>query len=172
MKNISIIGNEIPILKGKLNYINFNTKASLSDTDILIFDPFENKEPQDSIVRFDWNTSYEKEKESHTELQLHWRNEISHFLNQGGVLFVLLSEVKGSIKTSNYYPIPSIPLSGIGYKKGNQITRIGFSHSMVQNFTQNAVHKYATPTPYFLDYKNFKTGGYVYSGAYNRFSLW
>lgn len=60
----------------------------------------------------------------------------------------------------------------IGYKKGNQITRIGFSHSMVQNFTQNAVHKYATPTPYFLGYDNFKSGGYIYSGAYNPFSLW
>lgn len=60
----------------------------------------------------------------------------------------------------------------IGYRNNNQITRIGFSHPMVQNLTQNAVHKYFTPTPYFLNYDNFKTGGYVYSGSYNPFSLW
>lgn len=60
----------------------------------------------------------------------------------------------------------------IGYKRGNQVTRIGYSHKTVQNLTQNAVHKYLTPTPYFLNYNEFKTGGYFYSGYNNPFSLW
>jgi RHS repeat-associated protein len=59
-----------------------------------------------------------------------------------------------------------------GYKHGNQITRIGFSHPMVQNLTQNLIHKYVTPTPYFLNYDEFKSGGYFYSGYNNPFSLW
>jgi len=62
----------------------------------------------------------------------------------------------------------------VGYrsKNGHQLTRIGFSHPMVQNLTQNLIHKFLTPTPYFLNYNEFRSGGYFYSGYYNPHSLW
>jgi len=61
----------------------------------------------------------------------------------------------------------------VGYKnKKGQTTRVGFSHPMVQNLTQNFIHKFVTPTPYFLNYDNFRQGGYFYSGYYNPHSLW
>ena len=59
----------------------------------------------------------------------------------------------------------------VGYRNGNQITRIGFSHEIVHNLTQNMVHKFMS-TPYYMMYDEFRTGGYFYTGAYNPFSLW
>ena len=59
----------------------------------------------------------------------------------------------------------------IGYRNGNQITRVGFSHKVIHNLTQNMVHKYMS-TPYYMSYDEFKTGGYVYSGYNNPLSLW
>ena len=60
----------------------------------------------------------------------------------------------------------------IGYKRGRQIYRIGYSDKNIQNCTQNFVHKYLIPTPYFLNYQEFASGVYMYSGVYNRFSMW
>lgn len=59
----------------------------------------------------------------------------------------------------------------VGYRNGNQITRVGFSHKIVHNLTQNMVHKFMK-TPYYMSYDEFKTGGYVYSGYNNPLSLW
>jgi len=81
---------------------------------------------------------------------------------------ILGANKKGAWKNGQVYNAPF----WIGYRNGNQISRIGFSHSMVQNLTQNAVHKYLTPTPYFLNYDYFNSGLYFYSGYYNPFSLW
>lgn len=63
---------------------------------------------------------------------------------------------------------------GYRSKNGRQVTRIGFSHPMVQNLTQNLIHKYTWlgNAPYFLNYKDFRTGGYFYSGYNNPISLW
>jgi len=60
----------------------------------------------------------------------------------------------------------------IGYEKGNIIHRVGYSHPYVQSLTQNFVHKYITPTPFFLNYDNFRSGPYSYFGRKNHFSLW
>jgi len=63
----------------------------------------------------------------------------------------------------------------VGYrsKKGNQTTRIGFSHPMVQNLTQNLIHKTKLGSQnYYLNYDDFRSGGYFYSGYYNPHSLW
>ncbi|GAB6010243.1 polymorphic toxin type 23 domain-containing protein [Dysgonomonas reticulitermitis] len=61
----------------------------------------------------------------------------------------------------------------VGYRnKNGHTTRVGFSHPMVQNMTQNLIHKYVTPTPYFLNYDNFSSGDYFYTGYHNPHSLW
>lgn len=60
----------------------------------------------------------------------------------------------------------------IGYRSGNVVQRIGFSHRTVQNLTQNFFHKYVAPTNYFLDYNNMKKGIYTYIGNVNPFSIW
>jgi len=60
----------------------------------------------------------------------------------------------------------------IGYRWNNKNYRLGISHPYVQSLTQNFVHKYITPTPFFLDYTSFKSGIFSYSGNYNPFTLW
>lgn len=60
----------------------------------------------------------------------------------------------------------------IGYRKGNQITRIGFSHKIIHNLTQNWVHKGFGKQNYYMSYDEFRSGGYFYSGYYNPHSLW
>ncbi|MDE6323626.1 MAG: hypothetical protein K2L85_05825 [Paramuribaculum sp.] len=60
----------------------------------------------------------------------------------------------------------------IGIRQGNQIQRLGYSHTVIQNFTQNFIHKYLTPTPYFLGYENFKSGPFFSVGSANSFSPW
>jgi len=59
----------------------------------------------------------------------------------------------------------------VGYRKGNQVTRMGFSHEVVHNLTQNMVHKYMS-TPYYMSYDEFRRGGYFYTGYRNPLSLW
>lgn len=60
----------------------------------------------------------------------------------------------------------------VGYRSNNISYRVGYSHPYVQSLTQNFVHKYVTPTPYFLNYETFEQGIYSYSGNHNPFTLW
>jgi hypothetical protein len=66
----------------------------------------------------------------------------------------------------------------LGYKNGNNITRVGYSHKMVQDRTQNWVHRngfFYMPfghANFFSNYSNFKKGGFSYSGYNNPYSLW
>lgn len=60
----------------------------------------------------------------------------------------------------------------LGYRIGNQISRIGFSHPIIHNLTQNWVHKGFGHQNYYMNYDEFKTGLYLSSGYYNPFSLW
>ncbi|MCL2651433.1 MAG: polymorphic toxin type 23 domain-containing protein [Candidatus Azobacteroides sp.] len=62
----------------------------------------------------------------------------------------------------------------IGYRNGNQVTRVGFSHPMVQNLTQNLIHKFTWlgHQNYYMMYDEFKTGGFYSTGTYNPFSLY
>ncbi len=60
----------------------------------------------------------------------------------------------------------------IGLGKDSQIFRIGYSSRYVQTLTQNAVHKYITPTPFFTDYDKMHVGVFSYYGYNNPFTLW
>lgn len=66
---------------------------------------------------------------------------------------------------------PYIAPLWVGHRNGNQITRIGFSHKIIHNLTQNMAHKFMS-TGYYMTYDEFKTGGYIYSGYNNPLSLW
>jgi RHS repeat-associated protein len=61
-----------------------------------------------------------------------------------------------------------------GFKKNNQVYRLGYSHKLVQDRTQNVIHKWFGPgrTHFFNKYNNFNQGLYGYSGYYNPYSLW
>ncbi len=59
----------------------------------------------------------------------------------------------------------------VGYRNGNQITRMGMSLQTVHNLTQNMVHKFMS-TPYYMSYDEFRGGGYFYTGYRNPLSLW
>ena len=62
----------------------------------------------------------------------------------------------------------------IGYRRGNQITRVGYSHKVFQDLQQNGIHGRTGfgNQNYYLNYENFEAGGYFYSGYYNPLSLW
>ena len=62
----------------------------------------------------------------------------------------------------------------IGWRIGNNISRIGYSHPFFQDLTQNGVHKYF---PYgrqnfYLNYEQFEGGLHPSGGYYNPFSLY
>ncbi|MDE5635464.1 MAG: hypothetical protein K2I52_04060, partial [Muribaculaceae bacterium] len=71
-------------------------------------------------------------------------------------------------KVGNVYSAPF----WIGYKSGNQVYRIGYSHKEIQDKTQNLVHRTIAQTPLFEGYKQFKEGVYIYSGYNSPYSLW
>jgi RHS repeat-associated protein len=60
----------------------------------------------------------------------------------------------------------------VGYRQGNTISRIGFSNPLIQDRTQNFVHKNINPTPFFNKYDNFQGGTWSYSGYYNPYTLY
>lgn len=62
----------------------------------------------------------------------------------------------------------------VGYRRGNQITRVGYSHKVFQDLQQNGIHGRTGfgNQNFYLNYENFKAGGYFYSGYYNPLSLW
>lgn len=111
MKQISVIGREIPLNRTEVNYIDYGTKTSLSDTDILIFYP---------------SYSYScglSNNDHYLKMQRYWKDEIGHFFNMGGVLFVVLSQMEGgdTNANSNYYPLP-ILLSQVKNAKGSSLS--------------------------------------------------
>ncbi|MGY4537498.1 hypothetical protein ACVW0P_001917 [Mucilaginibacter sp. UYNi724] len=95
MKNIATIGIEIPSVE---NNIKLNTYASLSDIDIAVFAPVI-KNPFYNLYEsyMATNESYEGKKlyskdfsPQIKEHARHWKNELSHFVNTGGTLFIIL----------------------------------------------------------------------------------
>lgn len=68
----------------------------------------------------------------------------------------------------------------LGYRVGNTVSRIGFSHRFVQHVTQNLmVHRYGFlglsfmgTSPDFGYYNSFYTGPYLHSGYYNPYTLY
>lgn len=59
----------------------------------------------------------------------------------------------------------------IGLKKGHQIYRIGYSSPIIQELTQNLVHRTIVPTPLFRRYGEFEKGLYFYSGRNSEFNF-
>ena len=62
----------------------------------------------------------------------------------------------------------------IGWRHGNSISRVGYSHPVFQDATQNFVHKYCDfgRMHYYLDYGHFNKGLYLDGGYNNPFSLY
>ncbi|MDD3723869.1 MAG: polymorphic toxin type 23 domain-containing protein, partial [Lutibacter sp.] len=62
----------------------------------------------------------------------------------------------------------------VGFKANGQVYRFGYSHPMVQDRTQNVIHKWFGPgrTNFFNKYDYFQYGTYNYFGYYNPYSLW
>ena len=60
----------------------------------------------------------------------------------------------------------------VGIKSGSQIYRFGVSARIVQSLTQNLVHRYLVPTPYFIPGKEFYRGLYSSFGHNSPLSLW
>jgi len=76
---------------------------------------------------------------------------------------------KGAWKIGKVYSAPS----WIGYRIGNQISRIGYSHQFFQDLFQNGIHTtFIGNQNYYLDYSDFNRGMYFHSGYYNPYSLW
>lgn len=62
----------------------------------------------------------------------------------------------------------------IGFKVGNSENRIGYSHEVIQDLTQNTVHKYLLigRQHYYANYSQFRGGLYGYNNYYNPWSIW
>lgn len=66
----------------------------------------------------------------------------------------------------------------VGARFGNTVDRIGYSHKMVQDRTQNWVHRngfFYLPfghQHFYVDYSQFRTGVFSFTGHYNPYSLW
>ena len=63
-----------------------------------------------------------------------------------------------------------------GFKSGNNISRFGYSHWLVQDLSQNFTHQQpyfkGANQHYYLDYDDLYTGRWGYQGFYNPFSLY
>jgi len=61
-----------------------------------------------------------------------------------------------------------------GFKYGNTIDRIGYSHYIFQDATQNGIHKYFPLgyQNYYANYEKFNYGMYYYSGWHSNYSIW
>jgi hypothetical protein len=62
----------------------------------------------------------------------------------------------------------------IGVRVGNRIERVGYNFRGAQDLFQNGVHGRTSfgRQNYYLDYTNFRTGMYLYTGYYSPYSLW
>lgn len=67
----------------------------------------------------------------------------------------------------------------IGMRVGQNIDRVGFSHKIVHEYTQNFTHKHGfLGVPFvgrqnlYLNYEQFQKGWFGYGGYYNPYSFW
>ena len=76
---------------------------------------------------------------------------------------------KGAWRIGKVYAAPT----WIGIRSGNRIDRIGYSLPFFQDLFQNGIHTtFIGNQNYYLNYRNFQRGLYVYSGYYNPFTLY
>ena len=83
----------------------------------------------------------------------------------------IIGDNKHNMRAWNNGKVYSAPF-WVGFKSGNQIFRFGYSAKIVQSLTQNVVHKYLVPTPYFIPGKEFYSGPFSYAGYNSPLSLW
>ena len=74
----------------------------------------------------------------------------------------------GAWKIGKVYSAPA----WIGIRSGNQIDRIGYSLPFFQDLFQNGIHTTFGNQNYYLNYRDFQRGLYIYSGYYNPFTLY
>ena len=122
MKEIKGVGFTIP--SNDDDFIRLDSLSSLSESDIVIFDPsFQTTEYSTYTGSFDDGTYNGKSCYNHdssakmAEHCLHWHNEIKSYLNTGKTLFVILSE-----KKSFYVQTGRKEYSGTG--RNRQVTNI------------------------------------------------
>lgn len=122
MKEIKGVGFTIPT--NEEDFIRLDSLSSLSESDIVIFDPsFKITGYSTSTGSFDDGTYNGKLCYNHNssakmaEHCLHWHNEIKSYLNTGKTLFVILSE-----KKSFYVQTGKKEYSGTG--RNRQVTNI------------------------------------------------
>ncbi|GAA4242198.1 hypothetical protein [Winogradskyella damuponensis] len=122
MKEIKGVGFTLP--SNDDDFIKLDSLSSLSESDIVIFDPsFRTTEYSTYTGSFDDGTYNGKSCYNHdssaqiAEHCLHWHNEIKSYLNTGKTLFVVLSE-----KKSFYIQTGKKEYSGTG--RNRQVTNI------------------------------------------------
>jgi hypothetical protein len=59
----------------------------------------------------------------------------------------------------------------VGFKSNNRVLRYGLSYPVVQNLTQNLVHRGFGKAPFYLNYDDMKRGLYSYYGYDNPISM-
>lgn len=98
-------------------------------------------------------------------------------LNEGSEVDPLgISKLNGSNKHRKGAWVDGLVYSSpiwVGYKVGNSISRIGYSHPVIQDLTQNFIHKNMPGgyQHYYNKYAKSAYGFYNYSGHYNPNSL-
>ncbi|HCA09375.1 hypothetical protein [Chryseobacterium sp.] len=102
MKKITSIGIEIP--SNGDNFIKLDSKRSLSESDIVIFSPSFDNSDYSTYESFSASQTYEGKKlysksssAKIIEHSKHWKNEILHFVENGGTVFFILT------KRENFY---------------------------------------------------------------------
>lgn len=91
MKKISGIGFDIP--SNDDNFIKIDSSSSLSDTDIAVFTPSFSTTNYYNDEFYEGKKLYTKTSSVNIiESSKHWNNELLHFVENGGTLFIVLSK--------------------------------------------------------------------------------
>ncbi|URM35227.1 hypothetical protein [Flavobacterium anhuiense] len=91
MKKISGIGFDIP--SNDDNFIKLDSSSSLSDTDIAIFSPSFSTTKYYNDEFYEGKKLYAKTSSVNIiENSKHWNNELLHFVENGGTLFIVLNK--------------------------------------------------------------------------------
>ena len=180
MKEIKGIGFNIP--SENEDYIELNSLSSLSEADVVIFNPSFEETNYSTHENFENKTFNGKpcyNHESSTEINehcSHWLNEIKSYLNRGKTLFIILSEKKSfyiqtgrkefsgtgknrqttNIVTdfSNYNFLPAIKELSYSVAHGNKIIA---NDSLFKNLL-DSFSKYMSYETYLTSETEFRTG--------------
>ena len=121
MKRVLTVGCEIP--GGYEEYVDFYSKTSLLDADIVLF--------QSTLRLFGWrpfdiDSSLNTDPESNTQAISHWRQEFAAVLEAGNTLFVLLSpfervSLRNGGEATNYDVFHPLISKNVGVAEGSSM---------------------------------------------------